>query len=248
MMKSKSGKAFDQNMDDIYSLLDVYDAVEKLRKEVPLPDDSDTDEERPEVVLRSAVVLLVTYWEAYIEDIATEALDLIVTHCRNPKDLPKELKKSLTRYISDSKNQLEMWNLAGDGWRQLAMVRLAELSVSRNRNFNTPKAVQTRDFLKDCLGIEDVTKGWTLKHKWNAAQQKVDPEGVEKTITPAKSIETLNAIVEMRGEIAHRGRLKQKLDRKSMNSRVHFIRLLVSKTGGIINGHVKKATGGKALF
>ena len=46
-----------------------------------------------EVLNKSAIVLLTSFWEAYCEDIAAEALAHIVTHAASADKLPIELRK-----------------------------------------------------------------------------------------------------------------------------------------------------------
>ena len=74
-MPSKARKRFDENAGDIDLLIDLYQGTVELYK-----DDKAVVEKVYEVLFRSAIVLMVSHWEAYIEDICSEALEHLMTH------------------------------------------------------------------------------------------------------------------------------------------------------------------------
>lgn len=225
-MASKARGAFEDNIQDITRLLEYYKAAEALTKasteSVALPEGSD-------VVLRSAVVLLVTYWETYIEDIVSEGVSHLVTHVSDPDKLPKELKKIIAKELKQDQNDIAVWQLAGDGWRPLISSHLEKFKESRNRNFNTPKSIQTREFVRTALGIDDITKSWKIT--------------VDKTdSTSEMCCKMLDSIIEVRGKIAHRGKLSKPINKTSVSTLASIIKQIVGKTGGAINTHVKQIT------
>lgn len=221
-MPSNARKAFDENLVDIEHLLDFYRIAETLYEEDP-PEDfpKNTD-----VVLRSAIVLLITYWEAYIEDITSEAIINISKHIKEPDALPKDLKKSILKELESESNELAMWNLTGDGWRNLLTSRLESMRIARNRSFNTPKSQATRDFISSTIGIPDITQSWSLQG-----------------MSPQEACNALDALIEIRGKIAHRGRITERITIDSVEKSTSFIKKLVSKTGGEINKTVEQLTG-----
>ncbi|MBL9151969.1 MAG: hypothetical protein JNK37_05780 [Verrucomicrobiales bacterium] len=222
-MPSNARKSFDENLVDIGRLIDFHQVAELLEKEA---DPNDSPVAGKDVVLRSAIVLLVTYWEAYLEDIASEAINLIVDKVIVPEKLPKDLKKAVLKDLENDTNELACWQLAGDGWKKLLHDRLPKLQEARNRSFNTPKSRQTREFISAALGIADVTKAWEFAGR-----------------TPEENAAKLDALVETRGRIAHRGKLTKKITEKGVSEATEFIKSLVSKTGGKINTEVKKIAG-----
>ncbi len=69
-MPTLAREHFNRNAQDIDNLIGLYQiVVGELFK-----DDPEQVSNALEVLLRSAVVLIVSHWEAYIEDIADEAL------------------------------------------------------------------------------------------------------------------------------------------------------------------------------
>jgi hypothetical protein len=219
-MPSQARKKFDESAADIDHLMDMYRAMEVLWK-----DDPDALPEGIEVLFRSAAVLMVSHWEAYIEDICSEALEHLVTHAKNASALPKAVKQQIAIEMRSSKNDLELWRLADDGWKEVLRARLATMKAGRDRGFNSPKAQQTSDFIKTAVGVDDIANAW-----------KVD------SLEPKEAAAKLDALVALRGEIAHRGRVKERLDENYISDHVSFLRTLVAKTGGRINQHLKRIT------
>ncbi len=221
-MASKARTTFNENLKDIEKLLDYYGATEQLHQDYP----EDGLMEGADVVLRSSLVLLVTYWESYIEDIVDEAVDHVVENLADSAKIPKELKKTVIQELRDDKNELALWSLTGEGWRDCLRSRLPRLKESRNRNFNTPKATQTQMFIRAALGIEDITKGWRFGGRDSSVNSKY-----------------LDKLVELRGQIAHRGKLEKRITSDFVKELSDFVRELVSKTGGSLNAEVEKISG-----
>lgn len=220
-MASKARQSFDSNLKDIESLVDFYKVAELLAKDTKTKMGDGED-----VVLRSAIVLLVTFWEAYVEDIVEEALEHIVEHAPGPDKLPKGLKQEISKELKADKNEIALWQLAGNGWKAVVRDRLPAMKESRNRSFNTPKSLQTKEFFEKALGIPDITKAWTINDK--------PSEGVCKT---------LDKLIEIRGQIAHRGKLSKTISIKVVEDTKEFISKIVAKTGGHLQTELKLITG-----
>lgn len=219
-MPSQARKKFDESATDIDHLIGMYEAMENLWEDDPtdLP-------EGTEVLFRSAAVLMVSHWEAYIEDICGEALEHLVKHAKNASALPKAIQQQVAAEIKASKNEVEAWKLADDGWKDFLRGRLSSMKEGRDRGFNSPKSKQTSEFIKNSVGIDDISNSWVVG-----------------TLESKECAEKLDALIVVRGEIAHRGRIKEKLDKAYIADHIAFLRSLVAKTGGRINARMKKIT------
>ena len=220
-MASKARKAFDKNIEDVENLIQYYEFADENFRDLNISPPAGAD-----VVLRSAIVMLVTYWEAYVEDIAAEGVAHLVKNTSDPQKLPKDLLKSIAHDLKTDKHELAVWKLAADGWRSLLVKRLPELCVQRNRNFNTPKSAQTSNFLSAALGIADITVCWKFDTK--------------VTKDPCK---TLDNLVECRGKIAHRGKLPKTVPVKTVKTLTDWITQLVDMTDGHVNKAVSTCCG-----
>jgi hypothetical protein len=196
-------------------------------------EDWDDDEEEEydftthkDVVIKSSIVLMVSHWEAYVEDICSEAIDHIVVNVESSDKLPKDLKKVIAKEIVNNENELKVWDLSDEKWRKVISDRLNEYHNQRNWKFNSPKSQQVINFFKEYLGIVDISKNWAYKK-----------------LSTKECKEMLNEIVEVRGAIAHRGHSPKKITLKLAKDYSGFLKKIISKTGGSVNTHVKKICG-----
>jgi len=214
---SEARHAFDENAGDVKRLVQLHERIggaEPGRKH------------GLEVLSKSAIVLITAIWEAYCEDIAAEALEFIVKEAKGPSSLPKELRKRIAKEQKDDKNELAVWRLAGDGWRQLVTSRLGQLREKRNWDFSNPRASQIDKLFADALGEEKISDAWS----WQGMSVKDAKEKLDRYVT-------------IRGQIAHRGKGLKSIKKSDVSDYFEHVKHLVAKTGGRINKFVKKATG-----
>jgi hypothetical protein len=217
-MPSAARKAFDANLKDVRRLIDFHE------------EKSGTSRGRRyglEVLNKSAIVLLCACWEAYCEDIASEALEFIVKHANSADQLPTDLKKSLLKSLSESKHELEVWRIADSGWRTVATDRMAALREARAKRLNTPKSAQIDDLFRSAIGINSVSSEW-----------KITPR-----TTADKTRKKLDHFVSLRGEIAHRSKADTSVKKADVMAFAELIHVLAAKTGGTVNKFVFKAVG-----
>ena len=215
-MPSKARKSFDANVKDVRRLLELHQQA------------GGTGSGRRyglEVLNKSAIVLITAYWEAYCEDIAAEALAHIVKHAKSATALPKELKKQLAKEMKNSSNDLEVWNIADDGWRSYLQDRLKVLQEQRNKKLNTPKSVNIDQLFLSAIGIPKISNSW----KW-------------ASVSSTRIRKKLDKYVTLRGAIAHRGQHSKSVKKSQVDDYFNFIKRLAAKTGGTVNTHVKSIT------
>lgn len=216
-MANGSRRAFDKNCEDIERLLEIHGDI------------GGTDPGRRygmEVLNKSSVVLLCAFWEAYCEDLAAEALTLLVAHAPDHSSLPAPLRKRVASELENEKHDLAVWQLAGDGWRQCLKDRLARLQDERNRRLNTPKADRIDELFDEALGVSKVSGAWY----W---------PGMSKSNARQK----LDHLVSLRGDVAHRGAASRSVKRSDVSNYYNHIKRLVGKTGGRVSKEVKSVTG-----
>src|SRR5689334_11482036 len=66
-----------------------------------------------EVLHKSGIVLLVACWEAYIEDLASGALEHMIARSKNHDVFPQ----SVLERVASAHSGVKAWDLAGDGWK-----------------------------------------------------------------------------------------------------------------------------------
>lgn len=220
-MPSKARRSFDKNLKDVNRLIDMYETAKELfeSEEVgKMPSGYD-------VALRSGIVLLVTYWEAYVEDIASECVSNFQEHLSTPESLPQSLQKSVLKHLQ-KRGGTSYWSLSGDGWKQILGDLESELKGKRDFNFNTPKSEETQKFLSQAVGHENIIESWSFGGR-----------------SGEENAELLDKFIGIRGKIAHRGQLKKKVDPEVLGVALKLFGDLVKKTGGSLNKHMKATTG-----
>jgi hypothetical protein len=181
---------------------------------------------RLEVVNKAALVLVTAIWEAFCEDLATEALAHLVSNTKSPQDLPVELRKQVAKELTKSPHELAIWQLAGEGWREFLMRRQDELQEARNRRLNTPKAAQIDDFFQRTLGVDSVSDTWS----WPG-------------MSPQQARDKLDSYIALRGEVAHRGAAARPIHKSTVKHYFNHIRRLAFRTANAVDAVMHDATG-----
>jgi hypothetical protein len=216
-MPSQARQHFDANASDIERLLELHQ-----EKGGNLPG----RRRGLDVLNKSTIILITSFWEAYCEDIAAEGLEHIVKHGTSSTALPKEIKKLVAKELKSDPNDLAVWALCGDGWKDILNNRLKNLQEQRNKRLNTPKTQNVDELFMQALGLSSVSSSWRWATK----------------MTVIRAREKLDKYVTLRGEIAHRGTAAKTVTKAQVEDYFDFIKKIVSKTGGSINSHVGKVT------
>jgi hypothetical protein len=216
-LASQARIKFNDNCDDINRLLGIHEG---------LTGTAPGRRYGTEVLNKSGIVLLTAFWEAFCEDVAAEALSHLVEHAPSAQALPTELRKLVAKELKNHKNDLEIWRLSGEGWRQVLTRRLVALQQERNMTLNTPKAKYLDRLFYDALGIETISGSWTWRN-------------MPKTRASAK----LDYYVTLRGAIAHRGAAASTVKKRHLEGYFKHAKHLVELTETRVAEVVWKATG-----
>ena len=145
-------------------------------------------------LLNGALVLLVSSWEVYCEDVCRQAAEAIQNRpSLSFAQLEEKLRKDLIRYAGNEYNGKQdpltekVAMLPDGGWRKLLADRLSEYVP----DFNTPKFSRQRG--KDLNGLFRQVLGIKVS------------SAIEDLLEDAGLCGRLDAVVTLRGEIAHTG-------------------------------------------
>jgi RiboL-PSP-HEPN len=162
-----------------------------------------------EVLNKTAIVLLVACWEAYLEDVAAFAFQKLLACCTEPREFPKDVLKRVGDSLRACKDERMIWNIAGDGWK-------AALSDYRSKvidSFHNPNSKSVDGFFFQVLGLKEISTCW----HW-----------------PGMSVERarakLNGLVSIRGSIAHRVKHTAPVHLSQVKNYRGHVRRLVQKT------------------
>lgn len=215
MTHSSAYQAFESNRADVDRLLEVHrDLGGKGRGR----------RYGMAVLNKSAVVLLCAAWEAYCEDLVSEVVEHFVKQTPDANVLPAVLRKRIATELSSDK--MQMWTLAGDGWRHVLSKRLSDLKVERDRKLNTPKTAQIRALFAEHVGYDNIDQKWA----W-------------RSVTTEQASDRLNEFVKLRGSIAHRVEAESAVHKPDVVKYTRFIGQLVKNTDQVIVEHARSVTG-----
>lgn len=141
-----------------------------------------------QVLNKSALVLLLACWEAYVEDLAKNCFEFMLQNAKSPTVFEDFVLAIAAKEIKQGTTQ-DLWSLAGTGW-QKALEAHKEKILNKyvvKGSFNTPSAENIDKLLSELLGLKGISKEW----HWPG-------------MSNAKAIEKLSALIDLRGEIAHR--------------------------------------------
>ncbi len=178
-----------------------------------------------EVLNKSAIVLLTAVWEAYCEDVAEEAVNLIVDKVASADQLPVDLKRHISKKLDGNNHELAAWRLADGGWRIVVRTNLDEYLASRTGRLNTPRAQNIDEMFKRTLGMDQISKCW----KWSRVNNH-------------RAVEKLDLLVTLRGSIAHRGSGSEGVYLRHVRSYYDHVKQLVAKTDPEVESFIAEFT------
>ena len=179
-----------------------------------------------DVLNKSGVMFVAASWEAFVEDVAIQAIDHILNSSKDHSSIPLPIKKATAKGLKEDKNDLKVWELASDGWKSVVTNHRDQVIKKEISTFNTPKPDNVNHLLKKLLGIEKISRSWN----W---------QGMSETSAYSK----LKKFIETRGAIAHRGSLPQSVTRAYVDGHRKFIDRLAVRTSNVVRAEVKKVIG-----
>lgn len=216
-MPSNARATLDANQDDLSRLWELHEQEagnERGRKY------------GVEVLNKSAVVLVCAAWEAFCEDIITEAITHIASDCDDITKLPNNLKSHISKVIREAKNDHAPWDMAGDGWKSIVQVNAQAAAQRLTGKWNTPKSPQIKELFDKALGIPDITAEWYWQRNT-----------VEMTTS------RLDEYVKLRGEIAHRLKPADSVHKSDGTGFYEHVCRLADKIDASVHAMLHSATG-----
>jgi len=213
-MPSRAFDNFLTNMQDIDDLLRLH-----LMAGGPFPG----RRSGLEVLNKSGVVLICAIWEAYCEDLCTEALEFVITQVPGPDRLPKGLRKLVAEALKADKNEIAVWSLADSGWQGECRRIAVEAMVSP---LNTPKSVNIQRLFERLLGLKNLVRTWSWRR-----------------MHPDQAAALLDAYVSLRGDIAHRLHAGAPVRKTKVTGFVRHVGDIVGAMDPVVGKHVADLTG-----
>jgi RiboL-PSP-HEPN len=178
------------------------------------------------VLHKSAIVLLVACWEAFIEDLAEDAFSIMLRRCKDHGAFPNKVLAEAAKPLKDGKDARDLWKLAGAGWKDVLRRHKSYLFEQYTSKLNTPRPAQVDSLYENLLGIKKVSSSWHWSHM-SADQARA----------------ALDELIDVRGSIAHRVTTSQEVTKKDVSDSVNFVNRIAVKTSNAVQQHLLDATG-----
>jgi RiboL-PSP-HEPN len=167
-----------------------------------------------EVFKRAGVILAVTAWETFVEDTLGSHFQRRLDHAHSPSDVQSTFNSVAEAWLTDGKVKppdLAKWTL--DGWKSMLLEKLS----NEIDGLNTPDSENVRRLFKRYLGRGDITKEW----HWQG-------------VSASAACERLDALINLRGRLVHRGRElfeeRASVRRQDVGNAVSLLKKLVDRT------------------
>ena len=175
-----------------------------------------------QVLNKSAIILLVACWEAYVEDLCEVAFDFMLKHAPSHDVFPD----SVLERVASKHQGPKAWELAGDGWKAALQGHRKAIRARTTERLNTPATDQVKQLFLKTIGLDDLDSAWHWQGKMVQG-----------------SADTLNALVRLRGSIAHRVQASEPVWKKTVLAHIKFIRYLAVRSTNHVRQYVHKRTG-----
>jgi len=175
-----------------------------------------------EILNKSAVVLIVACWEAFVEDLATAALDFMINEAATHSIFPKLVLER----VGSKYSGLNAWSLANDGWRKALRDNLSEVLAKTTGALNTPRQAQVDELFNKTIGLASLSSNWSWPGR-----------------TQASAVKALDELITLRGAIAHRVQHSKSVRKSHVTAAVELVSRLSAKSTNQVRLHVHSATG-----
>jgi len=165
-------KTFKKNWEDIEKLRSVFEQLNEGRR----------GGKELISIRKSMVVLMLSYWECYIEDEILETYTALYGKIRKAENLPDGVRHGLLSHLKNKHGTGWEWHLCGPSWK-----KHAESFVKKKcDDLNTPSAENIDKLVSQFCGKRNFTDDWY----WSGISAKQTKEKLEQLIV-------------IRGAIAH---------------------------------------------
>lgn len=142
-MPSKSYNTFLKNYEQVNKLKYAYE--DELRKK-PGRGKRSLDH-----YTRAAIIFLCSSFEVYFEDVLMESCTILSRSCSHTNDLPKQVKKTISKHVKESNHELEPCIFANN-WKEYYL----NLVADGIKGLNTPKMKNINGYVSKYLGLNDL--------------------------------------------------------------------------------------------
>jgi hypothetical protein len=175
-----------------------------------------------EVLNKSAIVLVVACWEAFVEDLSNNALRFMIDNAASHDVFPT----TVLERVASKHGGLAAWKLAGEGWKDALANNYKEVIAKTTGTLNTPKTAQVDELFAKSIGLQHLSSHW----RWPGR-------------THTGSAKALDDLVTLRGSIAHRVKSSKAVRKVDAEQAMDLVGRLAAKSTNRVREYVHKQVG-----
>lgn len=211
---------FQDNMSEVVRLLEIHSQISGSKR---------GRRHNVEVLNKSAIVLLVATWESYVEELASQAFEFLLKKAKSPDDIPNKVRTLSSKDLKASKNDLDVWELAGKGWVDVLRKHQEAANEKYVKALNTPKTSNIDNIFESLIDLKGISSHWYWK-------------GMSK-VNAHKKLEDL---ITLRGQIAHTVKSSKTVTKAKIIEYKEFLSRLATISHNRCNRHLLSICGEQA--
>lgn len=160
-----------------------------------------------QVLNKSALIMLLACWEAYIEDAAENFFNFALENAEEPSVFPEHVLSIAAKEVRKGDTS-RLWALSGDGWKdelKIHKTKILEKYIVKG-SFNTPSSANIDKLFSELIGLTSLSREW----HWPGMSNQ-------------KSSDKLAELIDLRGSIAHRVDASRNIYKKDVQDFKKFI-------------------------
>ena len=158
------------------------------------------------ILNKSGIVMIVSCWEAFVEDLASHAFTWLLDHADAPSAFPRRVLTLASKDLREAEDARRVWELADTGWRAVLARHREEMLRRSVGRLNTPRPKQVDDLFGDLLGLGAFSSSW----RWHNVSNGSIKQRLEELVT-------------LRGEIAHRVVASQPVKKRDVEAAADLV-------------------------
>lgn len=180
-----------------------------------------------ECLNKSAIVLILASWEAFVEDLAENAFECILANATKHDVFPRQVLDLAWKAFQREPTASAMQKIE-TGWKQVLENHKAKILAKfiERGSFNTPSGPNVDGLFSELVGLNSMTGNWNWKKQSAVA-----------------SVQKLQLLIELRGAIAHRAAAEESVQKVQVLDFAKLVVRLAAKSHNAVRAYLLATLG-----
>ncbi|MNJ35399.1 hypothetical protein D3C77_301340 [compost metagenome] len=180
-----------------------------------------------ECLNKSAIVLILATWEAFVEDLAENAFECMLANASKHNVFPQQVLDLAWKAFKSEPTQDALKKIEA-GWREIFKHHKSKILAKyiERGSFNTPSAANIDYLFAELIGLNSMSSNW----RWRAQRQTT-------------SVNKLQRLIELRGAIAHRAAAEDAVVKMHVLEYSKLVVRLAAKSHNAVRAYLETTLG-----